>query len=291
MIRLHHVPPSFTSSYVIPIPKGKGLDYSNPSNYRGIAISSVLSKLLEALILDMVSDPLNQQIHSLQGGFRKGYSSSHTSLVLQEAISNTREKGLKCFVAFLDARKAFDCVWHSGLLAKLFDYGITGNLWLLIYYWYHHLSSMVLWEGNVSRPFHVLQGVRQGALLSPLFYAIFINDLLRELSYSNIGVSIGSIYCGCPTYADDMTLLSDSQNDLQYMLNIVGRYAFKWGYTFNYSKSKILVFGESSRSRRVAREQRTWYLNGTPLSEADSIKHLGIVLSVSSSALEHINSC
>ncbi len=62
---------------------------------------------------------------------------------------------------------------------------------------------MVLWEGSPSRSFNISKGDRQGALLSPLLYAIYINDLLVELQHSSIGISIDQIYIGCPTYADD----------------------------------------------------------------------------------------
>ncbi len=76
---------------------------------------------------------------------------------------------------------------------------------------------MVLWEGSPSRSFNISQGVRQGALLSPLLYAIYINDLLVELQHSSIGIYIDNIYIGCPTYAADNELfLANSQTNLQY---------------------------------------------------------------------------
>ena len=223
MLSQCHAPPALTTSYIIPTLKGKSLDPTNPSNYRGISVSSVLNKLLEKVIMGYLPSQLFSRIHSLQGGFCKGYGPSHTSLIVQEAILHTRESGMKCFVALLDARKAFDCVWHNGLLVKLFHYGIKGNLWLLLHFWYQQLTSVVRWEANVSRSFSILQGVYQGALLSPLLYAIFINDLLIELSCSKVGVSIGPIYYGYPTYADDMALLATSQNDLQTMIDVAAK--------------------------------------------------------------------
>ena len=82
MIRTHYVPPSFTISHIIPLLKGKSLDPTNPSNYRGISISSTFSKIFEAIVLDLASVSLSQSLHSLQGGFRKGYSTSHTSFII-----------------------------------------------------------------------------------------------------------------------------------------------------------------------------------------------------------------
>ena len=88
-----------------------------------------------------------------------------------------------------------------------------------------------------------------------------------------MGVHIGSIFCGSPTYADDMSLVTSSDADLQRMLDITGKYAYRWQYTFNANKSKIMVFGESSTPRKVLRRSRLWYLI---VSESDSISNLGI---------------
>ena len=114
-LRFCYVPLSFCLS---PILKDSCKDNSNPSNYRGIALSSVLSKILEICILNCIGGLLTLQ---MQGGFRSGFSSLHTSFILQEAIATSQELG---YAAFLDARKAFDTVWHSGLLVKLARYGI-----------------------------------------------------------------------------------------------------------------------------------------------------------------------
>ena len=63
-------------------------------------------------------------LHRLQGGFRKGLGPSHTSFILKEVILSSRARGKKCYVAFLDARKAFDTVWHHGLFVKLSELGL-----------------------------------------------------------------------------------------------------------------------------------------------------------------------
>ena len=287
MLRLHYVPPSFTSSFVIPTVKGRGLDASNPSNYRGISIASVFSKLFELIILELFLLPLSSNLHNLQGGFRQGLSTSHTSFILLESIAWCKEHHWKAFIAFLDARKAFDTVWHTGLFVKLREFGLTGDAWDTLHFWYRHLSSRVKWQGSISRAFPILQGVRQGALLSPLMYAIYINDLLIELEACQFGVRIGSLFCGSPTYADDMSLVAPSDVELQQMLDIAGMYAYKWQYTFNANKSKVMVFGESAASRRELRKSRLWYISGSIIAESDSISHLGITLSLSGSSLNH----
>ena len=136
--------------------------------------------------------------------------------------------------------------------------------------------------GKSSRS-SIRQGVRQGA---PLLYSIFVNDLLLHLSSSGHGVSINGIFCGSPMFADDLALVSESDSDLQSMLNIVTHYATTWRYKLNASKSSILVIGESNRSRTQNRQTRSWHVCGDPLPEKDTQHHLGILRSVSPSTAQ-----
>ncbi len=161
---------------------------------------------------------------------------------------------MKCYSAFLDACKAFDTVWHAGLFVKLYKAGLSGDIWQVLYYWYRHIVSFVKWNNEVSVSVSILQGVKQGALLSPIFYATYINDLLFQLELSGHGVNIGPYYCGSPTYADDMCLLASSPSELQSLLDLVYMYATCWRYPI---KTKLLVFGESPISRKRLRDTRS----------------------------------
>ena len=285
-----HIPHAFRNGLVIPIPKSSTKDLSDPANYRGITILSNISKVLEKLVLLRISelDP-PPTLNPLQGGFRAGYSCSHMAFLLQEAIIETRSSGGKAFVAFLDVRKAFDTVWHEGLLVKLMNKGIKGHLWHLINSWYTASSGCVLWNGQRSQPFTLLQGVRQGGVLSPFLYCLYVDELLDQLSASKIGASISDIYCGAPMYADDLALVAGSQGALQSLLDMVDRYARKWRYSLNSSKSVIMVFGEATRTRERERCQREFRLGEEEVLEVDEQHHLGILRSVSSSTIARTN--
>ena len=111
-----HIPLSFRHGLIIPIPKGHNKDMTNPSNYCGITLSSVMSKVFEKIILLRLVD-LASQLNPLRGGgVRTGHSCLHTAFILQEAIFSLREQRKKAFVAFIDVKKAFDTVWHIGLM-------------------------------------------------------------------------------------------------------------------------------------------------------------------------------
>ena len=277
-----YIPEIFKHGYIIPIPKGHCKSLNNPSNYRGITLLSCISKVFEKILLNR---PLHLQssIHPLQGGFRPHFSCLHSAFLLQEAIQSLRLKKKKACVAFIDVHKAFDTVWHVGLIVKPYERSIPHYILQLIVRWYENLSSAVLWQSSLSRSFSIMQGVRQGAILSPLLYSVFVDDLLMTLQKSGYGVD--SIFCGAPMYADDLALICDSPTDLQAMLNIVSSYASFWRYKINADKSCIMVFRESPQSRLKNRLSRAWYINNSIIPECDEHHHLGILRSVLPSSI------
>ena len=198
-------------------------------------------------------------------------------------------------MAFLDVKKAFDTVWHDGLLLKLSSFGFPRYIWTIVHNLYRRSTSSVLWNSTISRSFKLRQGVRQGAILSPLLYSIFVDDLLHQLSCSNLGTSINGCYCGSPMFADDLALIADSPEELQSMINIVHNYSTAWRYHLNAHKSAILVIGESPASRACLHPSRQWLIGNDTIPEKDSYHHLGILRSVTSSSLprisEHCSSC
>ena len=290
MMSTSHIPSAFRIGMIVPIPKGRNKDYSCPSNYRGITILSNVSKILEKLILQkLLSQDDPPSLNSLQGGFREGYSCLHTAFIYQEAVQFVREKNRKVYVAFLDVRKAFDTVWHKGLLVKAHRKGVRGHIWRLLDSWYSSSMSSVLWNNQVSKRFSIKQGVRQGGILSPLLYCIYVDELLDIFASSGLGISIGDVYCGSPMYADDLALLADSPDVLQSMLNIANEYATRWRYSFNASKSVVLVLAESVKSRDLNRLNRVWKLGDSVVQEVDEQHHLGILRSVLNSTVQNTN--
>ena len=282
-----YIPKAFRKGFTIPLLKGPNKDVTDPGNYRGISLLSNMAKVLEKLLLPRIEEIV--QLNPLQGGFRPGLSSNHSALILQEAVCSLRMQKLKAFVAFLDAQKAFDSVWHAGLLVKLHQRGISGQIWHLINHWYSSSFTSVLWEGNCSPYVPILQGVRQGAILSPLLYSIFVDELLDVLLEMNIGAHINEVFIGSPMYADDLALIAGSPESLQVMLNTVFSYSCKWRYKINPHKSAILVFGESTQSRQRNRQVRHWSLGNTSISERDEINHLGILRTVHNSTISRTN--
>ncbi len=98
------------------------------------------------------------------------------------------------YIASLDAEKCFDTVCHISLFVKLIDV-IPSHEWLFLYVWYSQLNTLVKWNGNYSLLFNVSHGTRQGSVLSPYLFNVFINQLLITVQNINSGVLIGDIVC------------------------------------------------------------------------------------------------
>ncbi|VDI42974.1 Hypothetical predicted protein [Mytilus galloprovincialis] len=222
-----------------PVYKRKGKPLDDPNSYRKITVTSILNKILEKLYLEKKDETLKNAQSPLQRGFTKGISGLNAALILNELIAEAQDLHRPLYVAFLDAQKAFDLVWHSSLLRKLHQSGIESDSWLMFKEWYKDLTSQIKWEGELSKVFSEHQGVRQGGVTSPAAYKLFINPMLDHIETQNLGSYIGPIYCGTPTVADDVCLVSNNPEDLQAMLDIQGDYANKEHYLYKVKQNHL----------------------------------------------------
>jgi len=126
-------------------------------------------------------------------------------------------------------------------------------------------------------------GVRQGCLLSPLLFSLFINDLPSELEG---GVLIGNIRLKILLYADDIVIITDHPLSLQYNINIIERYCERWNLELNLQKSKIMVFRKGGRLS--AREK--WHFRGEEIEIVNRYKYLGVILTPRLSFIPHLES-
>ncbi|MCW4345831.1 MAG: reverse transcriptase family protein [Candidatus Thiodiazotropha endolucinida] len=224
-------------------------DKSNPSNYRGITVTPVILKLLEHILNERQNKTFLTTQSRLQKGFTAGSSSMGAALILTECINEAKDKKETLFVATLDVQKAFDVVNHELLLRKLYIDGIRGNDWLLVRDIYTDMLSSVKWEGHLSAPFVIHQGVRQGGVLSTSHYKRYNNPLLIQLENRYTGMVIGSIQIPHITVADDLALITNSKNEMQYMLDDTASFANQERYIIHPTKSGVLTYGTGSNQK------------------------------------------
>ena len=266
-----YVPEGFCVAMEVPVFKGKGKEPLSVNSYRKISLMNVIGKVFEQLLSKRLGCVFTDSaLGSLEGGGKPNSTCLGTSLILQEAVSYMVENSQTVLVAQLDARSAFDVVWHDGLFLKMYEMGIKAKAWRILKQWYEKSVSCVCVSGNISTPYPLRQGNRQGGILSMKLYTLFVSDLLRQLEESKMGCWN---YVGCPCYADDLALVAIYPETLQKMINIVDSYARKWRYSFNCSKSVALVIG-----RKFGNDLK-FNLADEALETVSEAVHLGVPLS------------
>ena len=224
IINTNCIPSQWHHGVLVCIFKGHNKSRLNPDSYRGITLLSVIFKIFES-VLDSLMPQLETPAmypNSHQCGFQRGLSSVDTSFVLQETINHYRERSDCTSVAFLDSSKAFDTVWHTGLLFKLSEIGISPKVWMILDKIYNNAKSCVLVNSIYSRTFRQIRGLCQGSMLAPKLYVLYINELLNKLTRMKKGFSILDVHIACPTQADDIALIN-----MQDMLLMCENYSSK----------------------------------------------------------------
>ena len=140
---------------------------------------------------------------------------------------------------------------------------------------YSNMRSTVKWDGSLSAPFEINQGVKQGGIPSTTDYKTYIDPLIRQISNSCLGLKINDVDCSAPTVADDILLLADSAVALQAMLSMAERYAKEHKYNLHPKKSCITVFG-SKQQRELWKDVSPWSIGENTLPVVDCTTHLGI---------------
>jgi hypothetical protein len=219
-----------------------------------------------------------------QAGFRKDRSTIDQLFIMTEIIKNRRPG--HTYVCFLDIQKAYDRVWRDGLWEKLHQYGIKGKMWRVLRSVYESVESSVIVNDHRTRFFGVDVGLRQGCLMSPILFALYINGLAEEIKKANIGARIipsKSQRCASLLFADDIALIAEDKASLEKLMEIAFRYSIKWRFSFNYEKCAVVVFNNKAPQEMVfgpcAEECICgfhWRLGTTLIRQENSYRYLGM---------------
>ena len=176
------------------------------------------------------------------------------------------------YCCFLDASRAYDRVSHKTLFNMLESRNVPLIFIRLLAYWYKHQTLAVRWGSSISDCFSVSNGVRQGSVLSPYLFCVYVDKISERLNAANIGCKIKNMLINHLFYADDLVLFSPSSKGLQTLLDICSSCALDIDIVFNKSKCKVMIF-KSSVFRNCINP--TFYLDDHDLAECVSYKYLG----------------
>ena len=232
MLLTGHLPNEFNLSILVPIPKKK--EISKPSDYRPISISTVLSTILESLILKSL--PWVDNLSHNQFGYKSKTSCKSAFFVVNETAQYYCSGKSNVHVVSLDAAKAFDKMWRQGLFYKLIN-NLEPAIWRLLFNYYNSSYIIVRSEGKKSDKFKTSEGVKQGGILSPFLFNFFINDLIEDSLKLNVGAKVGPFNTSIIAYCDDILLTSMCESHMNRLLENCHNYATQWKMEFNAQKS------------------------------------------------------
>ena len=256
-------------------------DPSLVCNYRPISLLSSIGKVMEKIVHKHMFNYFNDHslITCLQSGFVPGDSTVNQLVDIYNTFCKALDNGLEVRAVFCDISKAFDRVWHKGLIYKLKRAGINGLLldWLSDYL--TNRKQRVVIPGGRSDWQFIRAGVPQGSILGPLLFLLYINDIVADIQ-------------SCVRlFADDTSLyiIVDNPISAAEMINTdletIHRWAEKWLVKFNPSKSESLLVSRKNNRNM----DPPLIMNAVHINEVQHHKHLGVILSNDGTWHEHIN--
>ena len=257
----------------------KSGDPSIPSNYRPISLLCCISKILEKLVFKKLFEHFqaNSILSPLQSGFTPGDSTINQLVHIYDFFCKSVDSGKEVRAIFCDISKAFDRVWHRGLLLKLESAGVRGNILNWFKDYLSGRTQRVVIPGASSDLLSINAGVPQGSILGPLLFLLYINDIVTDIrSTIRLFADDTSLYI-C---VDDPDLAAHCLNS---DMDIISEWARRWLVTFNPSKTESLLISRKTNSPY----HPPISFNDQTISEVRTHKHLGIVFSSDCSWTSH----
>lgn len=270
-------PDEWAKAIIVPIFK-KG-DPKLTANYRGVSLLSLVSKcytfVLNKRLVKWTEE--HKKLTESQAGFRRGYSTVDHIFTLKAVVDKCfAKRGCKLYVCFVDLRQAFDSVQREPLFDVLMQYGMNGKFMKAIVAIYQNVLSCVRIEDRMTDFFECPVGVRQGCILSPQIFSLFINEIANSVENGGMhGIQFlpGLVELFILLFADDLALLSDTALGLQRQINVLNDACKRLYLNINIDKTKCMVF----RKGGFLGKNEKWYLNGKLLEVVNEYNYLGFV--------------
>lgn len=231
-------PRDWAKMVVTPIHK-KG-DKLVPANYRPISLLSVPGKIFSRILLERIKVITETTTRESQFGFRPGRGTVDAIFVVRQIMEKANEHRVPLHLNFVDFKAAFDTVWRKALWRMMVAIGVDPKIVRLIEDLYDNTQCAVLIDGQLTDWFSVDIGVRQGCILSPTLFNIFLDFVMKELKSLDPTMVLSDSLAIDIGYADDTTLISAVFEKLKLATNELEQACKKWGMKINSKKCKIM---------------------------------------------------
>ena len=256
----------------------------DPNNFRGVTVSSCFGKLFNKLLQKRLEDYCKSKnfISNTQGSGKAGSRTSDHLLVVKFLTDKyVKLKGRYLFTCFVDIRKAFDSVPRCKLFySLLINYSIGGKFLKIIREIYKDNKIFVKLPDGLLEPFTTTISVKQGCVLSPIIFNLYIDKICDIFDQNCRPVKINNSKLNCLLWADDLLLVSETAEGLQNCIDKMGKCYEELDLKVNIKKTKVIIFNKGGRTLE---KKFNFYLNGEKLVIADQYQYLGIKLRPSGS--------
>lgn len=284
-LKFAYFPSKWKKGKIIAIPK-PDKDITDPKNYRPITLLPMLGKLFERIILERLQ--YFEESHRIfipqQFGFRSKHSTTQQIIRVMETISLRFNQNKSTAINFLDCARAFDTVWHEGLLFKMANSSYPNFLVKIVHSFLRNRQAFVSINNTSSLPFSVKAGVPQGSPLSPHLFNLFINDIPIPKN------------CKIAVFADDTALLSSIKNynldklvdRLESGLLEIETHFSHWKMRLNKTKTQSILFTKSLKMSNM-KDNHKINFNGTTLTWQPTARYLGMELDSKLTLRHHVD--
>lgn len=274
-------PTAFKIAKIIPIAK-PGKPTTDPHSYRPISLLNAMGKILEKIIQTRLIAEIEQKnlLPEYQFGFRKGHSTTHQAMRIKRFIQRNKHNKRSTGMLLLDIEKAFDTVWHDGLISKLIDMKLPTYMIRMINSFIRNRSFAVHINNAVSTNKNIPAGLAQGTCLSPILYALYIADVPSG-RHTELAL-----------YADDTAILSAAKSSntiverLNESLQSIQNYLRKWKIRINTKKTQAILFTFDNKWKRTPNKQLMDDKHRIKLNK--TVCYLGITFDKKLTFKEHI---
>ena len=244
-------------------------------NYESCGDNTVLdcSQPPEEDLQPILREEVEIAVASLKKGFRAGRSTTEQIFNLRILCEKYLQHQQTLYHVFIDFKKAFDRVWHAALWATMRKYNISANLGRTIEQLYDKATSAVQMNGSIGEWFRTTVGVRQGCLLSPTLFNIFLERIMSDALEEHDGkVSIGGRNITSLRFADDIDALAEEEQELEALVESLDKTCTRYKMEISAEKTKLMTNSANGIQREIK-------VKGQKLGTVTSFKYLGAVVS------------